>query len=123
MDGVADAIAARGGLHVLKMLERVPASVRPFEEVRAAIEREERSRLFAEERDLYLKELAEAAYIVERLPEGAEGYRPVEAPSLDADALGLLAPFGPGAQDAEADDSPGEAGEAGEAADETDGRP
>ena len=120
VDGVADAIAARGGLHVLKMLERTPAAIQPFEEVREAIQMEERNRLFTEEYDLYLIELAEAAYIVERLPEGAEGYRPVEAPSLDDDALGLLAPFGPGAQDPEADDSPGEAGEA---AEETDGRP
>lgn len=120
VDGVAEAIAARGGLHVLKMLERTPATIQPFEEVREAIQMEERNRLFTEEYDLYLIELAEAAYIVERLPEGAEGYRPVEAPSLDDDALGLLAPFGPGAREPETDESPGEAGEA---AEETDGRP
>ncbi len=124
VDGVADAVAARGGLHVLKMLERTPATIQPFEEVREAIQMEERSRLFTEEYDLYLIELAEAAYIVERLPEGAEGYRPVEAPSLDDDALGLLAPFGPGAREAEADESSDEADESsGEAAEETDGRP
>ena len=111
VDGVADATAARGGLHVLKMLERNPASVQPFEEVRDAIEREERNRLFGEESGLYLKELAEAAYIVERLPEGAEGYRPVVAPTLDADALGLLAPFGPGAQGPDLEEPSGEAAE------------
>ncbi|MXX62296.1 MAG: hypothetical protein F4112_15150 [Holophagales bacterium] len=94
---VAEAVSARGGLHVLKMLEREPASVQPFEEVRDAIEREERGRLFDEEYVLYLEELAEAAYIVERLPEEAVGYRPVAAPSLDADALGLLSRFGPDA--------------------------
>ena len=120
VDSVADAVAARGGLHVLKMLERTPATIQPFEEVRDAIQMEERNRLFTEEYDLYLVELAEAAYIVERLPEGAEGYRPVEAPSLDADALGLLAPFGPGAREPEVDESPGEAGEADE---EADGQP
>ena len=120
VDGVADATSARGGLHVLKMLERTPATIQPFEEVREAIQMEERNRLFTEEYDLYLIELAEAAYIVERLPEGAEGYRPVEAPSLDDDALGLLAPFGPGAGEQEVDQSPGEAGEA---AEETDSRP
>ncbi|MXX74172.1 MAG: hypothetical protein F4210_17125 [Holophagales bacterium] len=106
---VAEAVPARGGLHVLKMLEREPASVQPFEDVRDAIEREERGRLFDEEYVLYMEELAEAAYIVERLPEEAVGYRPVAAPSLDADALGLLSRFGPdasvqpdaGAQDAE----------------------
>lgn len=118
--GVAEPTVARGGLHVLKMLERTPATIQPFEEVREAIERQERGRLFDEERDVYLTELAEAAYIVERLPESAEGYRPVEAPSLDDDALGLLAPFGPGAQEPEADESPSENGEAGE---EADGRP
>lgn len=94
---VAEAVSARGGLHVLKLLEREPASVQPFEEVRDAIEREERGRLFDEEYVLYLEELAEAAYIVERLPEEAVGYRPVAAPSLDADALGLLSRFGPDA--------------------------
>ena len=95
--GVAEAIAARGGLHVLKMLEREPASVQPFEDVREAIERQERGRLFDEEYLLYLEELADAAYIVERLPEEAVGYRPVAGPSLDADALGLLSRFGPDA--------------------------
>lgn len=123
-DGVADATAARGGLHVLKMLERTPATIQPFEEVREAIQMEERNRLFTEEYDLYLIELAEAAYIVERLPEGAEGYRPVEAPSLDDDALGLLAPFGPGARAPEVGESPGEADESSdEAAEEADGQP
>ena len=117
VDGVGDAIAARGGLHVLKMLERTPATVQPFEEVRDAIQQEERNRLFSEEYDLYLTELADAAYIVERLPEGAEGYRPVESPSLDADALGLLAPFGPGAQAPDVDES------SGDTAEETDGQP
>ncbi len=94
---VADAVAARGGLHVLKMLEREPASVQPFEDVREAIEREERGRLFDEEYLLYMEELADAAYIVERLPEEALGYRPVATQSLDADALGLLSRFGPDA--------------------------
>jgi len=94
---VAEAVAARGGLHVLKMLEREPASVQPFEDVRDAIEREERGRLFDEEYLLYMEELAEAAYIVERLPEEAVGYRPVATPSLDTDALGLLSRFGPDA--------------------------
>ena len=103
--GVADPVAARGGLHVLKMLEREPASVEPFEEVREAIERQERGRLFDEEYELYLEELADAAYIVERLPEEAVGYRPVAAPSLDADALGLLSRFGPDAS-AEAAEEP-----------------
>lgn len=94
---VADAVAARGGLHVLKMLEREPASVQPFEDVREAIEREERGRLFDEEYLLYVEELADAAYIVERLPEEAVGYRPVATQSLDSDALGLLSRFGPDA--------------------------
>jgi len=94
---VAEAVTARGGLHVLKMLEREPASVQPFEDVRDAIERQERGRLFDEEFTLYMEELADAAYIVERLPEEAVGYRPVATQSLDVDALGLLSRFGPDA--------------------------
>ena len=125
VDGVAEATAARGGLHVLKMLERTPATVQPFEDVRDAIQQEERNRLFSEEYDLYMTELADAAYIVERLPEEAKGYRPVESPSLDADALGLLAPFAPGAQAPEVEESPGEAAEesSAETAEEADGQP
>ena len=120
VDGVAEAVVARGGLHVLKMLERTPATVRPFEDVRDAIQQEERNRLFAEEYDLYMTELADAAYIVERLPEDARGYRPVESPSLDADALGLLAPFAPGAQVSQVEESSGEAAD--EAAEDVDGQ-
>lgn len=117
VDGVAEPIAARGGLHVLKMLERAPATVQPFEDVRDAIQQEERNRLFAEEYDLYLTELADAAYIVERLPEEAKGYRPVASLSLDADALGLLARFAPGAQASEVEES------AADPVAETDGQP
>ena len=120
VDGVAEAVVARGGLHVLKMLERTPATVRPFEDVRDAIQQEERNRLFAEEYDLYMTELADAAYIVERLPEDARGYRPVESPSLDADALGLLAPFAPGAQVSQVEESSGEVAD--EAAEDVDGQ-
>ncbi len=94
---VADPVPARGGLHILKMLEREEASLEPFEKVREQIERRERGRLFDQEYALYLDELAESAYIVERLPEEAVGYRPVAAPSLDSDALGLLSGFAPGA--------------------------
>ena len=121
---VAEAVPARGGLHVLKMLEREPASVQPFEDVRDAIEREERGRLFDEEYLLYMEELAEAAYIVERLPEEAVGYRPVASPSLDADALGLLSRFDPDA-DVQPDTSAQDAAEpaAEETADGPDARP
>lgn len=121
---VAEAVSARGGLHVLKMLEREPASVQPFEDVRDAIEREERGRLFDEEYLLYMEELAEAAYIVERLPEEAVGYRPVASPSLDADALGLLSRFDPDA-DVQPDTSAQDAEEpaAEETADGPDARP
>lgn len=121
---VAEAVSARGGLHVLKMLEREPASVQPFEDVRDAIEREERGRLFQEEFTLYVEELAEAAYIVERLPEEAVGYRPVASPSLDADALGLLSRFDPDA-DVQPDTGAQDAAEAAaeETADGPDARP
>ncbi len=121
---VAEAVSARGGLHVLKMLEREPASVQPFEDVRDAIEREERGRLFQEEFTLYMEELAEAAYIVERLPEEAVGYRPVASPSLDADALGLLSRFDPDA-DVQPDTGAQDAAEpaAEETGDDPDARP
>ena len=82
------------------------------------------ARLFDEEYLLYMEELAEAAYIVERLPEEAVGYRPVASPSLDADALGLLSRFDPDA-DVQPDTSAQDAEEpaAEETADGPDARP
>jgi len=83
--GVAGPLPARGGLHVLHLREIQPPSQQPLEEIRpqilARLQNEEFDRLSVE----YLDELAQTAFIVERLPEDAVGYR--EAVSAARDPL------------------------------------
>ena len=55
-------VDARGGLHVVELLEVEAASVRPFEEVRAELLQRERSRRFEDELAVYLRELEEKAF-------------------------------------------------------------
>jgi parvulin-like peptidyl-prolyl isomerase len=60
--GISKPVGARGGLHVVELLETEPASVRPFEEVRGELLQRERSRRFEDELGTYLEELEEKAY-------------------------------------------------------------
>jgi parvulin-like peptidyl-prolyl isomerase len=72
---VTQPIPGRGGLHILRLLERREASVRPFEDVKQAIESRERQRRMGEVYLDYLKELEERSYIVMNVPPEAEGFR------------------------------------------------
>jgi parvulin-like peptidyl-prolyl isomerase len=78
-------IAARGGLHVLRVAEIRPASTKPLDEVADSI----RGRLGQERYDERVRELVgdleRSAYVVENLPEDAVGYR--EAGRVQADPL------------------------------------
>lgn len=99
--GVAGPLPARGGLHVLHLREIQPSSQQPLEEVRpqilAGLQNVEFDRLSLE----YLEELAQTAYIVERLPEEAIGYRDAVSPARDP-----LRDLLRGGQSAPAQDSP-----------------
>ncbi|HVS66609.1 MAG TPA: peptidyl-prolyl cis-trans isomerase [Thermoanaerobaculia bacterium] len=59
---VSSPVEARGGLHVVELLEVEEASVRPFEEVRTQLLQRERARRFEDELVVYLQELEEKAY-------------------------------------------------------------
>lgn len=68
-------VAARGGLHILGVLEREAASLQPFAEVSGRISEIERNRLFREEYRQFMRELRAKAYILVReLPEDAQGF-------------------------------------------------
>ncbi len=82
-------VQGRGGLHVVQLVERKEASLRPFDAVKDEIYDRERQRLFAKEYPKYLRELEAKAYIVANPPPGAEDFRETatsgEAPDpLDA---------------------------------------
>jgi parvulin-like peptidyl-prolyl isomerase len=73
--GVSEPVAGRGGRHVLQLVERRAESVRPFEEVKEAIETRERQRRTGEVYQDYLKEVEGRAYVHMQLPPEAEGFR------------------------------------------------
>ncbi len=72
-------VSARGGLHILQLLDVKEATMRPFDEVkdwiRANLQNERYSEIFAD----YVRDLEQTAYIVDQAPEEAAGYR-TEAP-------------------------------------------
>jgi parvulin-like peptidyl-prolyl isomerase len=84
---------ARGGTHILQVVDRREESLRPFEEIREQLMMWEMDRRMAEELPRYLEELASRAYVVMRVPPEAEGFqrferRADEEPTLE-ESLGL----------------------------------
>lgn len=83
--GTGGPVPGRGGLHVLRVVEIRPASVRPIEEVREQIVARLSGERFEAATRSFLESQAAVAYVVENLPEDAVGYR--EAASGAADPL------------------------------------
>lgn len=74
-DGVSDPIAARGGLHVLQLVDRHPAHLRPFSEVQAQIQAQETERIFQEESAKYIADLETRSLVVADPPQEAVNFR------------------------------------------------
>lgn len=89
--GVSSPVEARGGLHLLQVLERTESSLRPFAEVKEELGADEQKRRFEEQMRDYLATLEERAYLLENTPPEAVGYREVirENPN---DPLAAFAP-------------------------------
>ena len=106
--GVSQPVAGRGGLHVLQLVERRAAAVRPFEEVKEAIEARERQMRMGEVYRDYLEEIEGRSYVHMQLPPEAEGFRgldedaPEEAAVDDAPALDDVPPAPPAEETLEA---------------------
>ena len=81
---VTKPVSARGGLHVLRLLEARAESVRPFEEVRDQILAQERDQRMSTEMRSYLEELEAVAFIVGSLPDAAAGYKTASGRVLGA---------------------------------------
>ena len=90
--GVSGPITARGGLHLLRLLEVREASLRPFEEVRELLLRQERGRRLDEEMGVYLQELEEKAYFRSDLPPELAAFRTKSGRAVREDALQLFSP-------------------------------
>ena len=95
---VSEPVAARGGLHLVQVLDRRESRIPPFSEVSAAIQSREEDRVFREEVAKYMVELEKKSLIVANPPEEAAGFRhqlaaaPVEE---DVEGLGGTAPAPP----------------------------
>ncbi len=74
---VSEPVAARGGLHLLQVVEVQESAIREFNDVRDWIEGRERNRLFEAEMRQYMEELVESSHIVSRPPPEAATFRPV----------------------------------------------
>jgi parvulin-like peptidyl-prolyl isomerase len=75
--GVSDPVAARGGWHVLHVLDVEPAGERPLDEVQDKIRTQLAQDRFEARLREFLDQQAASAYIVENVPEDAVGYRTV----------------------------------------------
>jgi parvulin-like peptidyl-prolyl isomerase len=72
---VSEPVSGRGGWHILLLHDLEASHVQPFNEVKESILYREQNRVFNEDLENYLRELAQTAYIVERIPADAQGYR------------------------------------------------
>jgi parvulin-like peptidyl-prolyl isomerase len=72
---VSEPVAARGGLHLVQVIERRESRIPPFNEVVEIIRRREQDRVFEEEIVKYMAELEKRSLIVAAPPPEAAGYR------------------------------------------------
>jgi parvulin-like peptidyl-prolyl isomerase len=72
---LSDPVAARGGLHLVQVIDRRESRIQPFTEVSAAIQAREEERVFREEIAKYMAELEKKSLIVAHPPEEAAAFR------------------------------------------------
>lgn len=105
--GVTAPVPGRGGRHIVKVLERRAAAVRPFDEVKEQItERLQQTRM-GQEYNTYLRELEQRSFIALKVPPEAEGFKgladeatPPTAPVPGAPATTAAPAEKPGAESA-----------------------
>jgi len=102
--GTSDPVTVRTGIHLVALKEIEPAGLKPFDEVKEAIRVEESRRLFEEKTKSFLEDLERKAYLVENVPEDAEGFR--TAILENPEASGALGEFAPRAAQAPTPEAP-----------------
>ena len=68
-------VEARGGYHIIYLVELREAKIRPFDEVQDVIEQRLRNQRYAKELRSFMARLEQQSYIRENLPPEAVGYR------------------------------------------------
>jgi parvulin-like peptidyl-prolyl isomerase len=72
---VSEPVQARGGLHLVQVLDRRESRVPPFSEVQQAIQAKEQERMFRQETAKYMVELEKKSLIVANPPAEAANFR------------------------------------------------
>lgn len=88
----AQPVKGRGGWHLVQLIERQDAHLRPFEEVRDTLRNRERSRLYQDRLADYMTGLEEKAFISSNVPPEAQGFRRERAQVPGSDPLEALRP-------------------------------
>ena len=88
---LGEPVQARGGLHLVQVIDRRESRIPPFSEVSAAIQAREEERVFREEVAKYMTELEKKSLIVANPPEEAAGFRRQLAATAAEDNAGGLA--------------------------------
>jgi parvulin-like peptidyl-prolyl isomerase len=91
---LSEPVAARGGLHLVQLVERRESRIPPFSEVQEQIRTREQRRKMQEEVSRYMAELEKKSLIVTEPPPGAENFRRLlgTRPASEDEMLGLTAP-------------------------------
>ena len=71
----SEPIPARGGLHLVEVLERKPARLLPYSEIKDRLEDAEKQRRYQDELPAYMSKLERAAYVVADPPAEAVNFR------------------------------------------------
>ncbi len=93
-DSISEPVPARGGLHLVQVIDRRESRIPPFAEVAAAIRAREEDRVFREEIAKYMVELEKKSLVVANPPQEAAGYRRQLAAAVEEDVeeLGAAPP-------------------------------
>jgi hypothetical protein len=106
---ISDPVPARGGLHLVQVIDRRESRVPPFSEVQASIQAKEQERVFRQEVTKYMVELEKKSLVVANPPAEAANFRRQLASQTGGDdsgsGLGIpgsnpAAPTAPAAPDA-----------------------
>ncbi len=74
-NGITEPVAARGGDHLLQLIDRHPQHVKPFAEVQAAIQQQEQERIFRDDSIKYMADLETRSLVVADPPPEAANFR------------------------------------------------
>ncbi len=87
---LSEPVEARGGLHLVQVIDRRESRIPPFTEVASVIQNREQERVYREEITKYMVELEKKSLIVANPPQEAAGYRNrLNAPAEGGDAEDL----------------------------------